>query len=117
VSGGRYQIDYASYTAYAFSTGTFKVDFSSSFCPGEAQSRGLSGLLPNTTYFTRVYGLDQDLVAGPLSNGATQSTLAPAVATLSQTFLGVYPSSVTAAWAALPGSPLSAPETRTRSRS
>ncbi|PIR16165.1 MAG: hypothetical protein COV48_10405, partial [Elusimicrobia bacterium CG11_big_fil_rev_8_21_14_0_20_64_6] len=105
VSGGRYRIDYASYTAYSFSPGTYKVDVSTSFCPGEAQSRGVSGLLPNTTYFTRVYALDQDMVGGPLSNGATQSTLAPLVIALNPTYLGVFQSSATVAWAALPASP------------
>ncbi|MDE2141537.1 MAG: hypothetical protein KGJ84_03895 [Elusimicrobia bacterium] len=105
VTGGRYRIDYASYTAYSFSNTKYQVDISSSFCPGDAQSRSLTGLLPNTTYFVRVYALDQDLNAGPLSNGATQSTLASPVSTLSTTFLQVNPSSVTAAWAALPVSP------------
>ncbi|MEK7717580.1 MAG: fibronectin type III domain-containing protein, partial [Pseudomonadota bacterium] len=105
VSAGRYQIDYASYTAYAFSTGTFLVDVSTNFCPGEAQSRTLHQLLPNTTYFVRVYALDENLNSGPLSNGATAPTLAPVVAALSPTFLGVFQSSVTAAWAALPAAP------------
>ncbi|MDE2292727.1 MAG: fibronectin type III domain-containing protein, partial [Elusimicrobia bacterium] len=61
------------------------------------------GLDANTTYYLR---------GGALWGGATfyaetstESTLAVPVATLSPTFLAVFPSSVTAAWAALPAWP------------
>ncbi|MEK7389191.1 MAG: fibronectin type III domain-containing protein, partial [Elusimicrobiota bacterium] len=105
VVSGRYRLDYSSDVLHVFSTSTFTVDFSTSFCPGEAQSRTLNALLPNTTYFVRIYALDEDFNTASLSNGATAPTLAPPVAVLPQTFLGVFQSSVTLAWAALPSSP------------
>jgi hypothetical protein len=105
VTNGRYRVDYATYPAYAFSTDLFQLDFSTSFCPGQAQALTISSLMPNTTYFARLWALDAALNTAPLSNGATAPTLAPLVVPLGTTFLGVFQSSVAAAWAALPSSP------------
>ncbi|MBI5622324.1 MAG: hypothetical protein HY924_00955, partial [Elusimicrobia bacterium] len=108
VTDGRYRVDYSTDPAFKFSTATYQVDFSSSFCPGDQQSRLLTGLMPNSTYFVRVFALDEVLLGGPLSEGATAPTLPLPVATLGpaeKTFLGVFQSSITAAWGALPGPP------------
>jgi len=105
VSNGRYRVDYATYAGHAFSTAAFQVDFSTSFCPGDAQALTLHELLPNTTYFVRVYALDPEGLGGPLSSGATAPTLARPVSALPETYLGVFQSSVTAAWSALALSP------------
>ena len=95
-------MDYASYTGYGFSTATFKVDTATNACPGSLHSTTLDALLPNTTYFVRTYALDEELLGAELSNGATAPTLARPAALAAETFLGVFQSSITADWVALP---------------
>ncbi|MBI4425875.1 MAG: hypothetical protein HY554_19250, partial [Elusimicrobia bacterium] len=67
----------------------------------------VAGLLPNTTYSFRAASFNRNDRPNYATAGST-STLASAVAALPAPFLDVFASSVTANWAALPGSPSSA---------
>ncbi len=71
--------------------------------PGDAQQVLIRGLLPNTTYFVRLWTQDVDGNLSPLSVGATAPTLAPP--TTGWAFAGVYATSVTVNWTPLPASP------------
>ncbi|MBI3297828.1 MAG: fibronectin type III domain-containing protein [Elusimicrobia bacterium] len=68
----------------------------------------LPALELNTTYYLRVYSLNHaGAFSTPLALGAT-TTLAAAPQPLAQAFPGVFQTSVTAAWAAMPAAPQSA---------
>ncbi|MEK6536566.1 MAG: fibronectin type III domain-containing protein, partial [Actinomycetota bacterium] len=66
----------------------------------------VSSLGPNTTYFFRIATLNWNNLPNYASAGST-STLANPVTIISPAFLGVFSSSITARWAALPLSPSS----------
>lgn len=73
--------------------------------PGELASAGATGLLPNTTYWARVWTLD---AAGNLSYASDISTfvtLALPPALQPESFVNVFFTSVTAQWVARPSSP------------
>jgi hypothetical protein len=106
--GTTYFIRVASYTVPdTFSDHRLaNVSFSTSGTqPGQRVSAGVTGLLPNTTYFARIWTMD---AAGNLSYASalsTFTTLALPVAAMPESFLSVYFTSVTAHWAARPLSP------------
>jgi hypothetical protein len=81
------------------------VVFASSTASAFASTLTVSGLSPNTTYFLRVASLNW---SGDLSSftalGST-ATLATPPVTLPVSYLSLYESSATLAWAALPASP------------
>ncbi|TPW18980.1 MAG: psrP, partial [Elusimicrobia bacterium] len=75
VTGGAWRVQRSSDPLFAFSTAAWTVEVAANFCPGAAQTLTLSALLPNTTYFTRLWAVDEDGNGGTLSNGATAPTL------------------------------------------
>ncbi|MBI4350129.1 MAG: gliding motility-associated C-terminal domain-containing protein [Elusimicrobia bacterium] len=101
VSGGLYRVDTSSDPAHAFDPSVFVTEFSTSVTPGDAQSYLLTGLEPNTTYYTRIYLADERKVVAERSAPGDEATLAnlPASPVLS----GVFPSSVTFTWTIPPG--------------
>lgn len=106
---GSYLIQYSSDTAVAFSTTAAQITISTSnVAPLAAQSYAVGGLLANTTYFFRVWSANVGLNYSPISAGTTVATLAAAPALNPPAFLGVFLTSATAQWAALPASPSSA---------
>ena len=96
VTGGLYRIDTSSETSHVFDPSIFVTEFSTSVIPGEAQAYIVTGLVPNTTYYTRIYLADARKVVAEHSVTDNDSTLAnlPASPVLS----GVYRSSVTFTW-------------------
>ncbi|MFH1723834.1 MAG: fibronectin type III domain-containing protein, partial [Elusimicrobiota bacterium] len=64
----------------------------------------VEGLWPNTTYYLRAGAINVAGVVGYVAAGAT-ATFANAPAPSAETFLDVFESSATLAWAALPASP------------
>jgi hypothetical protein len=72
-----------------------------------ASTLTLAGLDPNTTYYYRVGSLNWAGALDYVSAGSS-STLAVAPTAVSPPFLGIYPSSLTVNWAALPATPSSA---------
>lgn len=106
---GSYLIQYSSDTAVAFSTTAAQITLSTSnVAPLAAQSHAVGGLLANTTYFFRVWSANVGLNYSPISAGATVATLAAAPALNPPAFLGVFLTSATTQWAALPAAPSSA---------
>lgn len=97
VNGGFYRIDTSSDAAHVFDPTVFVTEFSTSAVPHEAQSYTLTGLQPNTTYYTRVYLADSYKVTAERSAPADEATLANLP--VSPVLSGVFASSVTFTWA------------------
>ncbi|MBI5244801.1 MAG: fibronectin type III domain-containing protein [Elusimicrobia bacterium] len=99
VTGGYYRIDASSDPLHVFDPAVFTASYSvtGDIVPGSLQSYLLTGLLPNTTYYTRVYLADARKAASETSATGADSTWAnlPAAPVVS----GVYSSSVTISWA------------------
>lgn len=104
-SGSTYFIRVASFTAPdTFSDHRLaNISFSTSgVAPGAAVSTGAAGLLPNTTYWARLWAVD---AAGDLSyasNISTFVTLALPAALQPESFVQVYFTSCTVHWVARP---------------
>lgn len=96
VTGGFYRIDTSSDPLHAFSPSTFVTEFATSVVPGDAQSYILSGLLPNTTYYSRIYLSDSRKVVAETSKQSDESTLANLP--VSPVVSGIFASSVTFSW-------------------
>lgn len=90
VVSGFYRLDYSSDPAHAFSPTTFLVEFATSVVPGQAQELHLAGLLPNTTYYAKVYLASPDKFFAEDGFRSGDSTLAnvptsPAVVSVGST--------------------------------
>ncbi|HNY23493.1 MAG TPA: gliding motility-associated C-terminal domain-containing protein, partial [Bacteroidales bacterium] len=96
VPNGLYRVDLTSSASHVFSPGVFITEFSTSVTPGDPQRLFLAGLLPNTTYYTRIYLSDARKMVSEQSAASDESTLAnlPASPELS----AVYYSSVSFSW-------------------
>ena len=98
---GFYRIDTSSDPLHFFDPTTFVTEFATSVAPGDAQAYVLNNLLPNTTYYTRVYLSDARKMVAETSKQSDQSTLAN---TPDPVFTGVFVTSVTVSWAVPVGS-------------
>lgn len=101
VSGGLYRIDTSSEVSHVFDPTVFVTEFSTSVTPGEAQAYTLTGLEPNTTYYTRVYLADDRKMVAERSAPGDESTLSNLP--VSPALSGVFASSVTFTWTLPPG--------------
>lgn len=97
VNGGFYRIDTSSEASHVFDPTVFVTEFSTSVTPHEAQAYTLTGLQPNTTYYTRIYLADAQKVTAERSAPADEATLANLP--VSPVLSGVFTSSVTFTWA------------------
>lgn len=102
VSAGLYRIDTSSQPSHVFDPAVFVTEFSTSVAPGDPQSYLLTGLEPNTTYYTRIYLADERKVVAERSAAGDESTLANLP--VSPVLSGVFLSSVTFTWTVPPGS-------------
>ncbi len=96
VVGGSWRIDASSDPNHSFSPSTFLVEFATTVVAGSRQSYRLSGLSPNTTYYSRIYLADSAKVASETSAASAESTLANVPAAPLVT--GVFQTSVTVTW-------------------
>ncbi|HXS99818.1 MAG TPA: fibronectin type III domain-containing protein, partial [Elusimicrobiota bacterium] len=103
----RYLVRVASYTAPdTFSPDAAQISVSTSgTAPGDGVGLAATGLLPNTTYFAELWTEDAAGDGSFASDRSTFTTLALAPTALPSTFLNVFYTSVTVAWAARPSSP------------
>ncbi|MFA6004025.1 MAG: LamG-like jellyroll fold domain-containing protein, partial [Elusimicrobiota bacterium] len=106
---GTYAIQHSTYAGEVqYSTPDAQVSFSTAnVSAGSAQSRLVSGLMPNTTHFFRLWAADSRPNWSPLSNGATVATLANAPAGVH--FVSVSTGGASLGWGTLPAAPSSAP--------
>ena len=100
VSGGVFRVDYSTDAAYPFSPSSFKLEIPAAHSPGQLYSRRIPGLLPNATYYARVYLGDAAKTFADYSDPFENSTLANAV---DPSISAVYPSSVAISWALAAG--------------
>lgn len=96
VVNGFYRLDYSSDPAHVFAPTTFKLELSTTVAAGAAQSLRLEGLLPNTTYFTKIYLADARKYFAEDSRRGDESTLADLP--VDPVFSAVNPTSVTISW-------------------
>jgi len=101
VTNGLYRIDTSSQASHIFDPTEFVTDFSTNVTPGDAQAYTLTGLEPNTTYYTRIYLADERTVVAERSAPADESTLANLP--VSPALSGVFRSSVAFSWLLPPG--------------
>lgn len=52
---GFYRVDFSSEPGHAFAPTVFQLEFATSVAPGDPQQLRLTGLEPNTTYYTKIY--------------------------------------------------------------
>ncbi|MBI5625143.1 MAG: hypothetical protein HY924_15305, partial [Elusimicrobia bacterium] len=103
-AGSRYLIQRETDSEASFSYVSAQVDFSTSGAqPGEAQSRLMSSLSPNTTYFFHLWTRDADGNLSYASNKSTAATLPILVSTAE--FKGVFTTSATLTWPKLAAAP------------
>jgi hypothetical protein len=96
VSGGFYRIDSSSDPLHVFDPTVFTAEFATAATPGTTRFYTLTGLLANTTYYSRVYLVDARKVASETSAPSAESSLARVPA--APVFSGVFPTSVTISW-------------------
>lgn len=96
VTNGFYRIDYSSDSAHLFSPTTFQVELATSVVASSTQTYQLSGLLPNTTYYTKVYLAEDRKYFSEDSVRSDEATYAKVV--INPVFSGVFSSSVTISW-------------------
>lgn len=96
VAAGFYRIDYTTDAAHPFGPAYYQVEFATSVVPGQAQAYRLTGLLPNTTYYSRIYLADERKHVAETSGPSDESTLANAP--VAPVFTGVFMTSVTISW-------------------
>jgi hypothetical protein len=85
IVGGKYRIDYSDDPDYVFSAGSFKIEASFDAAPGAPQTLVVAHLLPEVTYYLKVFLADDVLNWSPASNLAASS---PRPAGASQTCSG-----------------------------
>lgn len=96
VAAGYYRIDSSSDPLHVFDPTVFLAEFATSTTPGAAQAYALNGLIPNTTYYSRIYLVDARKVVAETSAASAESTLARVPT--APVFSGVYAASVTISW-------------------
>lgn len=96
VASGFWRLDYSSDPAHVFAPTAYALEFATSVVPGAPQSYLLTGLLPDTTYYARVYLADARKYFAETSASDADSTLARVPA--APVFTGVFPTSVTISW-------------------
>lgn len=103
LAGSSFYIQLSTYSTVAFSTSTPSVVVATAnVIPGAFQTYIATGLVANTTYYTRVWTADPAQNFSSLSNGATMATLTLAPTPAASTFLSVYATSATVAWTQFP---------------
>ncbi|MDD5304443.1 MAG: gliding motility-associated C-terminal domain-containing protein [Elusimicrobia bacterium] len=96
VASGFWRIDSSSDPLHVFDPTVFTTEFATAVTPGATQSYTLTGLLANTTYYSRVYLADARKVASETSAPSAESSLARVPA--APVFSGVFATSVTISW-------------------
>ncbi len=76
VTNGFYRVDFTSDPTHVFSPTVFQLEFSTTVTAGTTQSLQITGLEPNTTYFTRIYLADARKFFAEDSSPSEESTLA-----------------------------------------
>ncbi|MBI5200048.1 MAG: fibronectin type III domain-containing protein [Elusimicrobia bacterium] len=76
ITGGAYRIDYSSDAAHVFNTSTFQLEIATNVVAGTRHSVTIAGLLPNTTYYTRIYLADERRFYADDSKRSDESTMA-----------------------------------------
>ncbi|HAH07859.1 MAG TPA: hypothetical protein DCM05_15270 [Elusimicrobia bacterium] len=96
VAGGTYLIDSSSDPLHVFDPSAPRISLATTVVAGSRQSYTMTGLLPNTTYYSRIWLADARKVTSETSATGADSTLAnmPSLPVIS----GVFPTSVTIAW-------------------
>lgn len=96
VVAGFYRIDASSDPLHAFDPTVFVTEFATAAAAGSTQTYALTGLLANTTYYSRIYLSDARKVVSETSAPSVESSLARVPA--APAFTGVAASSVTISW-------------------
>ncbi len=96
VVAGFYRIDSSSDPLHVFDPTIFLTEFATTTTPGAAQSYVLTGLAPNTTYYSRIYLSDAHKVVSETSAPSAESSLARVP--VAPAFSGVFSTSVTISW-------------------
>jgi hypothetical protein len=95
VVSGFYRVDYSADPSHVFSPTVFQAEFSTTVAAGSAQQLSITGLSPNTTYYTKIYLADARKAFAEDSRRSDESTLANAP---NPQFSGVFPCSATITW-------------------
>jgi hypothetical protein len=95
-AAGFYRIDSSSDPLHVFGPTIFTAQFASPVTAGSTRTYAVTGLLPNTTYYSRVYLSDTRKVVSETSAPSVESSLARAPA--APAFAGVFAASVTISW-------------------
>jgi len=96
VVGGFYRIDSSSDPLHVFDPTVFLTEFATNTTPGSAQNHTLTGLIPNTTYYSRIYLADARKSVAEKSAASAESSLARVPN--APVFSGVFATSVTISW-------------------
>jgi len=96
VAAGFYRIDSSSDPLHAFDPTVFITEFATAVTAGSTQTYMLTGLLANTTYYSRIYLSDTRKVVSETSAPSVESSLARVPA--APAFTGVAATSVTISW-------------------
>lgn len=96
VAAGYWRIDSSSDPLHVFDPTVFTTEFATAVAPGATQYYTLTGLLPNTTYYSRIYLADARKVVSETSAPSAESSLARVPA--APAFTGVFATSVTISW-------------------
>jgi hypothetical protein len=96
VASGFYRVDASSDPLHVFDPTIFTAQFATVAAAGSTQTYAVAGLLPNTTYYSRIYLADARKVVSETSATSAQSSLARAPAAPAIT--GVFITSVTISW-------------------
>ena len=95
VTNGFYRVDYSSDASHAFSPTTYQTEFATTVVAGSAQQVAIDSLLPNTTYYAKVYLADARKAFAEDSARDDDSTLANAP---DPQFSSVFACSATITW-------------------
>lgn len=96
VTDGVYRVDYSSDPGHSFGPTQFRLEFSTSVTPGESQQLDIPGLLPNTTYYTKIYLGDAGKVIAEDSTLSAESTLSDIP--INPVFSAISACNVTISW-------------------
>ncbi|MBI4060561.1 MAG: fibronectin type III domain-containing protein [Elusimicrobia bacterium] len=96
VVAGFYRIDSSSDPLHVFDPTVFLTEFATNTTPGAPQSYVLTGLLPNTTYYSRIYLSDSRKAVSETSAPSAESSLARVPN--APVFSAVNPTSVSISW-------------------
>lgn len=101
ITGGVFRILVSSDSGYSFDPSTFTVEVPAAHSPGDTIAYELTGLLPNTTYYSRIYLGDAGKIFADNSPAIEEPTLAEIP--VNPVFAGVFSTSVTISWNLPPG--------------